>query len=84
MCNLRPEVPETEGFDVGMHVEALVEHGVTVDVVLCDPAGMTVGNSGPGGGQQPGPPQTAWPTTQSNWRRPCRICSDDARTEGMP
>ncbi len=43
VCNLRPEVPETEGFDVAMHIEALVEHGIAVDVVLSDPAGMTVG-----------------------------------------
>ena len=33
VCNLRPQVPETESFDVGRHVEALVAHGVRVDVV---------------------------------------------------
>ena len=44
VCNLRPQVPETEGFDVGMHMEALVAHGVTVDVVMCDTAGMPLGN----------------------------------------
>lgn len=43
VCNLRPQIPETEGFDLQRHVEALVEHGVTVDVALCDPSGMAVG-----------------------------------------
>ncbi len=44
VCNLRPQVPETEAFDVGMHVEALVAHGVTVDVVACDTTGMPLGS----------------------------------------
>lgn len=43
VCNLRPQVPETEGYDVAAHVEALVAHGVDVDVVLCDPDGIDVG-----------------------------------------
>jgi uncharacterized cofD-like protein len=43
VCNLRPQVPETEAFDVGMHIEALVAHGVSVDVVLCDTAGLPLG-----------------------------------------
>lgn len=38
VCNLRPQVPETEGYDVAAHVAALAEHGVTVDTVLCDTA----------------------------------------------
>jgi uncharacterized cofD-like protein len=46
VCNLRPEVPETEGFDVARHIEALVEHGVTVDIAVCDPAGMAIGRPG--------------------------------------
>jgi uncharacterized cofD-like protein len=45
VCNLRPQVPETEGFDVSMHVEALVTHGVAVDLVLCDTSMMTPGTS---------------------------------------
>jgi uncharacterized cofD-like protein len=45
VCNLRPQVPETEAFDVGMHVEALVAHGVTVDVVVCDTTGLPLGNT---------------------------------------
>lgn len=43
VCNLRPQVPETEGYDVAAHVEALTAHGVDVDVVLCDPAHLPVG-----------------------------------------
>lgn len=44
VCNLRPQVPETEGFDVAMHVGALVDHGVTPDLVVCDPAGLATGH----------------------------------------
>jgi uncharacterized cofD-like protein len=45
VCNLRPQIPETEGYDVGDHVRALAEHGVEVDVVLCDTgAGMHRGS----------------------------------------
>jgi uncharacterized cofD-like protein len=36
VCNLRAQVPETEGYDVAAHVRALREHGVDVDVVLWD------------------------------------------------
>jgi uncharacterized cofD-like protein len=36
VCNLRPQIPETEGFDVAAHVAALRAHGVALDVVLCD------------------------------------------------
>ena len=36
VCNLRPQDPETAGFDVAAHVQALIEHGVEVDVALCD------------------------------------------------
>ena len=37
VCNLRQQVPETEGYDTDAHVEALVAHGVEPDVVLADP-----------------------------------------------
>jgi uncharacterized cofD-like protein len=37
VCNLRPQVPETIGYDVAAHVEALREHGVEPDVVVCQP-----------------------------------------------
>jgi uncharacterized cofD-like protein len=39
VCNLRPQLPETEGYDVAAHVAALTEHGVDIDVVLCDSSG---------------------------------------------
>ena len=44
VCNLHPEVPETEGYDVADHVAALARHDVAVDVVLCDTiGGMAIG-----------------------------------------
>jgi uncharacterized cofD-like protein len=44
VCNLRPQVPETEGYDVTAHVEALARHGVAVDLVVCDTIhGMGIG-----------------------------------------
>jgi uncharacterized cofD-like protein len=44
VCNLNPQLPETEGYDVEAHVRALAEHGVEVDVVLWDPStGMPLG-----------------------------------------
>jgi uncharacterized cofD-like protein len=50
VCNLRPQLPETEGYDVAAHVRALREHGVEVDVVLCDlSSGMEPGRAPEGG-----------------------------------
>jgi uncharacterized cofD-like protein len=43
VCNLRPQVPETEGYDVAAHLAALESHGVDVDVVLCDTTGLPLG-----------------------------------------
>ncbi|MCA1692020.1 MAG: YvcK family protein [Actinobacteria bacterium] len=43
VCNLRPQVPETEGFDVAAHLDALRAHGVEVDVVLCQTGAMPRG-----------------------------------------
>jgi uncharacterized cofD-like protein len=44
VCNLRPQVPETAGYDVGAHIAALARHNVTVDVVVCDSIeGMAIG-----------------------------------------
>jgi uncharacterized cofD-like protein len=34
IANLRPQIPETAGYDVDAHVDALVAHGLDVDVVL--------------------------------------------------
>lgn len=45
VCNLLA-VGETEGFDVAAHVDALVAHGVTPDVVVCDPARIDIGDLG--------------------------------------
>jgi uncharacterized cofD-like protein len=47
VCNLRPQVPETAGFDVAAHIAALARHNVPVDVVLCDSSqGMSLGKVG--------------------------------------
>jgi uncharacterized cofD-like protein len=44
VCNLHPEIPETEGYDVAAHIDALARHDVEVDVVLCDTiGGMAIG-----------------------------------------
>jgi uncharacterized cofD-like protein len=42
VCNLRPQVPETEGYDVAAHLDALEDHGVEPDVVLCHPGALPV------------------------------------------
>jgi uncharacterized cofD-like protein len=47
VCNLRPQHPETAGYDVASHLDALSRHNVSVDVVLCDTSqGMPLGNLG--------------------------------------
>jgi uncharacterized cofD-like protein len=46
VCNLRQQIPETEEFDVAMHVAALAAHGVAVDIVVCDTTGMELGATG--------------------------------------
>jgi uncharacterized cofD-like protein len=43
VCNLRPQEPETSGYDVGTHLAALARHGVDVDVVLCHPGALPLG-----------------------------------------
>jgi uncharacterized cofD-like protein len=45
VCNLRPQIPETEGFDVSMHLAALAAHGIPVDVTVCDTTSMTLGDA---------------------------------------
>jgi uncharacterized cofD-like protein len=44
VCNLREQFPETAGFDVEAHVEALRAHGLEPDVVLCDSDGLPRGH----------------------------------------
>jgi uncharacterized cofD-like protein len=43
VCNLRPQLPETAGYDVAAHVAALRAHGLDVDVVLCHPGSPSRG-----------------------------------------
>ncbi len=43
VCNLRPQIPETEGFDVAAHVAALEAHGVDADAVVCDTGELDMG-----------------------------------------
>ncbi len=43
VCNLRPQDPETAGYDVAAHVEALLDHGIEPDVVVCDPRTLPLG-----------------------------------------
>lgn len=43
VCNLRPQHPETAGYDVAAHVDALRAHGLEVDVVLCHPDALPRG-----------------------------------------
>ncbi|MGH9226223.1 MAG: gluconeogenesis factor YvcK family protein [Acidimicrobiales bacterium] len=43
VCNLRPQEPETAGYDVAAHVDALQAHGLEVDVVLCHPGALARG-----------------------------------------
>ena len=39
VCNLRPQIPETEGLSAADHLRAVLDHGGRVDVFLYDPAG---------------------------------------------
>ena len=67
VCNLRPQIPETEGYRVADHVAALERHGVDVDVVLWDPSTeMDVG--------EPGAPVVARPLAS-----PGRLVHDTGR-----
>jgi uncharacterized cofD-like protein len=40
VANLAPQVPETEGFTAADHIEALLGHGVPVDVALFHPGAL--------------------------------------------
>jgi uncharacterized cofD-like protein len=46
VCNLRPQTPETAGFDAAAHVAALEAHGVVPDVVVHDPDAIPLGEIG--------------------------------------
>src|SRR5581483_75935 len=43
VCNLRPQIPETAGFDVAAHLRALAAHGLAVDVALCHRGALPMG-----------------------------------------
>jgi len=43
VCNLRPQVPETDGYDAADHVNALRDHGIEPDVVVCHPGALPAG-----------------------------------------
>ena len=43
ICNLSEQHPETSGYDVAAHVDALLAHGVVLDTVIYDPAGIPLG-----------------------------------------
>ncbi len=45
VCNLREQPPETSGYDVAAHVDALRAHGLDVDVVLHHRGGLPVGRT---------------------------------------
>jgi uncharacterized cofD-like protein len=38
VCNLRPQQPETAGFDTARHVDAVIDHEVPIDVVVASGA----------------------------------------------
>jgi len=45
LCNLQQQVPESSGYSVAHHVDALARHGITPDVVVCDTSlGMELGS----------------------------------------
>jgi uncharacterized cofD-like protein len=43
VCNLREQLPETAGYSVADHVDALAAHGLDVDLVLYHPGALPVG-----------------------------------------
>ena len=44
VCNLSEQHPETSGYDVAAHVDALIAHGVVIDTIIYDPARLPLGN----------------------------------------
>ena len=66
LCNLRPQDTETAGYDVAMHVAALLAHGVVIDQVVCDSTTMSVG-------------QTLVPVVDVPLARPNGLAHDPAR-----
>ncbi len=61
VANLGEQHPETTGYDIGRHVEALASHGVKVDVVVRDPDALSLGHVA-------GPTVIDWPIANSRGR----------------
>lgn len=45
VANLRPQIAETDGFDLSDHISALLDHGFIPDVVLADHRRMHLGSA---------------------------------------
>ena len=69
VCNLRVQSPETEGYDVAAHVDALRAHGLEVDVGAV-PSGRPPPRRSEraGGGAAGGAATARRPTTPTYWR----------------
>ncbi len=61
VANLGEQHPETSGYDVGRHVDALASHGINVDVVIRDPDAMALGHVA-------GPTVIDWPIANARGR----------------
>jgi uncharacterized cofD-like protein len=61
VANLGEQHPETTGYDVGRHIEALSAHGVEVDVVIRDPQALALGHV-------TGPTVIDWPIADDRGR----------------
>jgi uncharacterized cofD-like protein len=61
IANLGEQHPETTGFDVGRHVQALQAHGIDVDIVIRDPNLLPLGHVA-------GPTVIDWPIANARGR----------------
>ena len=74
VANLHPQMPETEGFTLQDHVDALARHGVVPDLVLVDERSNFANDRCEvrHGTSPTSPAQMASCTMCKNWRRPPR------------
>ena len=70
VCNLRPQLPETAGYDAAAHVRALRAHGVEIDVVVIDPRAMPTGS-------------LDVPVVEASLARPDGLAHDPVRLAGV-